>query len=366
MSTERNFGDLSKEQIGISVREVVVAEPHGPCGGVNAAIKFTHQLLDRVANREKVYTFNPVVHNHRVNADFEKKGLKLIEDRDESGDWDWSKVPDNSLVLLSAHGAKPSDTEIAEAKGCIVFDTTCVLVENEHSEVKKAVGDGRHVLLFGKSGHPEPRGTLAQVLPEFITLVSNEDDLRSMEVKPGVHYEFANQTTQSQRDISKLKLLAEDLIELIHVNPNRGGCYATDNRQNAVEDLVLKAREMAGGLNAHAALIVGSGDISNNTANMARIPEEEGVQVRIINGMNEIPWQMFAADSGKTRLLISSGASVPEEHLEEVLAEFEKRGARITYQVPIVVEKETTFPLKATKKLFLLEERYTNWSAPQA
>lgn len=339
-----------QETEGTSVRISTIAMPHGPCSGVDVAIQKTREILEIVGKREPVYTFNPVVHNHRVNRSFKEMGLVVVADRIADDDWDWSKIPDNSILILPAHGSKPSDTEIAIGKGCLVFDMECLLVTKEHEEIKKAVDEGRRIIFFGKEGHPEPRGSLAQVPNETIHFIARPEDLDSLEFDPDYEYEFFNQTTQSLRDIKEARERAQELIPLIHINSKRGGCYATDNRQNAVEALMN---------NHDGLLVVGSGDISNNTRNLAKVGFNLGKPSYIVDDFSEIKWkEWFPTSSGIERLALTSGASVPEGDFQEVVVKIEAVGIKVGYQTAIINERVSQFPIKAQKNLQLLRERY--------
>lgn len=328
----------SKENPLTSIEQIIIAEPHGECGGVIASVNTTFEILDIVAEREPVFTFNPIVHNRRLNDEFAKLGLVLIEDRTEDGDWDFEAIPEDSIVLLPAHGAKPSDTQTLLEKGCVVLDLTCSLVDNEHDQVRKAHEAGREVILFAKKGHPEPRGTMGQIPEDSIHLVSSEADLATLEIDPETTYEFASQTTQSGRETQAVKDLARDIIPLLHIDSNRLGCYATDNRQLAIERLI-------GDEGVDAVVVVGDGKISNNTQNLAGVATDMDIPVFIVSGAEEIDWEEFGPDSGIKKLGITSSASAREYMLDEVLHAFEEKEARISHQRPVARENKTEFPL---------------------
>ncbi len=346
----------SSEYIPISVRRVVIAEPHGPCGGVNAAVRFTDKLLRIVAGRESVYTFNEVVHNHKTNKRFEERGLVMIRDRTLDGERDYSKLPRNSLYLSSAHGYKDSDVQAAIERGCIVFITECPLVKKEKKRAVKAIEKGGEIVYFGKAGHPEPRAVSSVAPPDKFHIVTSQEDLDKLRINPLTNYTFLNQTTMSQKDIRGLKDRAMEIIPLVDVGAKEDGCYATDNRQQAVAALMY---------GADALLVVGSGDISNNTVNLAKVGQYVMKPTYIVNGSDEINWLAFQRNSGIEELVLTSGASCDENDFQEVVAEFEKRGVEVVHQQSLVVENDTEFPIEATRNLILLEERYKNWLSSQ-
>ncbi len=352
----------SPEKRKTSLIKATRLEPHGMCGGVVAAVNFTELLLNKVAGRELVYTFNQVVHNHKINHRFQGKGLSLIVERTSEGEWPYYKVPRNSLALLSAHGHKEEDIAELEARGCIVILTLCPLVKNEWGEVGDATSSGKMVLLFGKPGHPEVRGTMAHAPKGSVVLVSSVEDIEryvaSESFNPHVQHVMANQTTQSIRDVGEVRRRAIELISLIDVNDRRGGCYATDNRQKAAE--VALTRD-----GADALLVVGSGDISNNTYNLAKVALDLKKPSWTVNDASEIDWNWFAAGSGIEHLALTSSASCEEEDFNGVALAVEEKSVEIYYQEPVVKEKKTEFPIPAYEKLPLLDERYRNWSAPQ-
>ncbi len=348
---------LHSPEIGLlSVRRITIAEPHGPCGGVNAAVRFTDRLLRIVTGREYVYTFNEVVHNHKTNKRFEDKGLMVIRDRTADGERDYSKLPRNSLYLSSAHGYDEKDIQSALARSCTPFITECPLVTKEKRRTIKAISGGKQVVYFGREGHPEPRAVSSVAPPDKFHLVTSAKDLEELNVDPAIEYVFLNQTTMSQRDTRGLKATALEMIPLVSVDIKEDGCYATDNRQEAVAALME---------DNDALLVVGSGDISNNTENLAKVSQDVLKPSYIINGVEEIDLSIFQRGSGIEDLVLTSSASCDEEDFLEVVDLFESRGVEIVHQKPLVIENETEFPIPAYQNLPLLEQRYKNWPVPQ-
>ena len=230
----------------IYVPKVVAADPRGACGGVNAANKRLNEIFNRMAElkaagemdeEEVLYIFNPPVHNESVLRRFQERGLLLITGTDKNI-WPWDLVPDGKPVAFPAHGAKPQDWETALAKGCIIFDLSCKLVDNEHRLIRQAIEESRHAMYFAKKDHPEPRGVMGEVPSESITFIYTEEDIyQAFETLPSDQIvEFFNQTTMSTKEIAKYKKIAKELFgDRIFMNLRRLGCYATDNRQEAFE-----------------------------------------------------------------------------------------------------------------------------------
>lgn len=352
---------IYSERERISVEKGMILEPHGMCGGVVAAVKFAEDLLRKVDGREKVYTFNEVVHNHAINSRLEDMGLEVIRERTPEGDWPYDLIPNGSVYLLPAHGHTPRDIEIAESKGLEYFRAVCVLVENEWQEVRQEVSTGRKVLLIGKANHPEPRGTMGQVPAESIIFITSVDDLvayvESSEFDPEAEYAMANQTTISLRDIHKIRQTAIDLIPKLDVHDKRGGCYATDNRQKAAEHFFAND----GG---DALIVVGSGDISNNTFNLAKVAWDRNIPGWLVNNAEELDWSWFCEGSGLKTVGLTSGASVQEDDLLGVVEALRSRGVAIEYQKPVVIERKTEFPIRDYSRISQLDQRYSSRPTP--
>jgi len=322
-----------------SIDSIIIAEPHGYCGGVSPAVARTTEIV-YIANLfgENVYTFNPVIHNRRLNDRWAEMGLITLSQRNEKGDWDYDQVPNGAPVIISAHGAKPQDYEKLAEKDCLVMDTTCALVDNEHNHVSRALESGHEVILFGKEGHAESRGTLGHAPEGKIHFVTSPHEMELLDVDPEKTYELFRQTTLSTRDMRDVNDIAKKRIPNVFFDPKRLGCYATDNRQLAVQTLIEQ------GL-ADALLVVGDGAISNNTKSLAGVGPEMGVPSWIVNHPEEIDWDWFNSFSNIKKLGVTSSASALETTLEAIIQTFEARGINVQFQIPVVKENKTSFPL---------------------
>jgi 4-hydroxy-3-methylbut-2-en-1-yl diphosphate reductase len=326
-----------KETPQTSVSEVVVAEPHGVCRGAESAIDMANLIFTIVDGREPVYTHNPFLHNERMMEEFKRKGLVIIEDRTPHGDWDHTKVPNKALYVIPAHGGTPSDTRILREKECLTMDLTCPLVDAEHNKVKAEVERGKHVLLFGKKNHPEPRGTIGSVPQGSISFVSSKEDLLNLDINPTQKYVWANQTTQSTREIIDLKKLAKERIPDIRIAGRGQGCYATDERQDATVDLAKVVD----------AFLVVTSALSNNGTNLVKRAAEAGIPSYLIQGVTDLRIEeWFPESSDIHKVGITSAASTPENYLDEVITSFEELGVTISHQSRTNTREPNPFTLK--------------------
>lgn len=333
---------LKEEFSPISLKTLRIAEYYGPCGGVNAAIKITDQALKILDGRVPLHTHNPVVHNKRVNGQFEEMGLLVHSERDENGDYDMSVIPDGEPYLVSAHGCTPKDLEILRAKGCVIVDVTCPLVDAEHRKARTAVEKGQNIVLFGaiRKGviHPEPRGVMGEVPKDSITLISSMQDALDLQPEEGKEYVWINQTTQSTREIQENRDIIKEKIPDIRIAGGTQGCYATDHRQDAIVKLASKVQH----------IMVLTSENSNNGTNLIKRSEEEGVPASLIEGADTILWDTwFSENSGVEIAGLSAAASSTQQMVDAVVSECERRGVEVIYEIPDIPEDpETTFKLR--------------------
>lgn len=310
----------------ISPEELVIAEPHGLCRGAEKQISGITRIMDIIGGQDVLHMHNPPLHNKRLLQELEIRGLVIHPERKNGNpwEWDWSGIPDKSPYGFPAHGARPEDYQIAEDKELLTTDGTCMLVVAEHKKVAYEISQGKTVLLFGKEGHPEPRGTMGVAEKGKIIFIANEEDLLNLEIDPNVEYAWANQTTQSTREIMHLKNLARERIPGIRVAGRGQGCYATDDRQEAVVEL---AKEVD-------AFIVVTSEISNNGTNLVKRAEEAGIPAYLIQGGDDLRIrERFGKNSGIRRVGISSAASTMEKFLQEPIAIFEDHGVVVRSQL---------------------------------
>ncbi len=271
--------------------EVVLSLPRGFCAGVVRAVEVVELCLERFG--PPVYVKHQIVHNPYVVASLERKGAITVEDVEA--------IPTGSVVVFSAHGSPPQDFQKAEARGLKVIDATCPLVTRVHNEAKKYHNEGRRVVLVGHRGHQEVRGTMGQTP---MTLVDEQEGTKVPVWDSETPVVVLTQTTLSVDDTR------EAVNEIQRAFPNAVTradiCYATTNRQEAVKEL---AQEV------DIVLVIGSQN-SSNCNRLREVAEAQGVPAFLINGPEDLDPRWVEEVS---RVGITSGASTPEELVDEVI-----------------------------------------------
>lgn len=333
---------LHTELTPLSVTEVLVAGNRGPCGGVNKTIEAVTQVLNIVDGREPVFTNWDIVHNKPIVKRFEEKGLINIKN-------DWEKIPDNSILILSAHGVSPTAYEVAQQKGLHIIDTTCPLVTRVHSLAKKAERDGSHIIYQGMKNHPETEGVLGEIDPENITLIESAEDAKKLTLPGNTEKIIFSQTTLSTDEISDSQEILREKFPDIVIPSKWDICYATDNRQQAVEEMLEKH-------SIDFLLVVGS-STSHNSQELRKKADSRDIMSVLIDEQSQIKRIWFTG--GAKTIGVTSGASVLEEYTEGVLDWFRNEGIEPTYLDQIVDEKNITFKLPQ-KEIDNLSRRWSN------
>lgn len=331
-----------KESAPLSVTEVLVAGNRGPCGGVNMTLEAVSQVLEVVEGREPVYTNWDVVHNKPIVERFEKKGLINIKN-------DWEKIPDHSILILSAHGVPPSAYEIAKQKNLHVIDTTCPLVTRVHALVKRAETEGKHIIYQGKTGHPETLGVMGEIESENISLIEKPEDVDKLNLPKDKEKIIFSQTTLGTDEIKDSQQTLKEKYSNIII-PNRWDiCYATDNRQQATEEMLDK--------NLVDFLLVVGSIHSHNSEELRKKADKKDIPSVLIDDATKIRRIWFMEKVKKVG--VTSGASVLDEYTEGVLDWFRKEGIKPTYLNQVVDEKNITFRLPQTE-IDVLSKRWSN------
>ncbi|PHS66121.1 MAG: 4-hydroxy-3-methylbut-2-enyl diphosphate reductase [Thalassobium sp.] len=279
--------------------QIKLANPRGFCAGVDRAIDIVNRALDLF--EPPIYVRHEVVHNKFVVNGLRERGAIFVDELDE--------VPDNSIVIFSAHGVSQAVRKTAEDRGLRVFDATCPLVTKVHLEVSRYSADGSECILIGHKGHPEVEGTMGQydyAQGGHIYLVEDEDDVAALEVNNPDMLSYVTQTTLSMDDTARV-------IDALRVKfPNIQGprkddiCYATQNRQDAVKNLAADCDLL---------LVVGSPN-SSNSNRLRELGERMGAKAYLIDNAAEIQSQWL--DNVKA-VGITAGASAPEVLVREVV-----------------------------------------------
>lgn len=329
------------EKYKFPVSELRVAGNYGPCGGVNMALSATHQVLDIVRGREPVYTNWDIVNNVLIMQELKKKGLVNVGNN-------FDNVPDNSILLFSAHGVPPRFYEIAREKNLLVIDVTCQLVGRVHTLARNAEAAGKHIVYIGVAGHPETMGVMGEVDPQNITLVQKAADVLAVKLpdKPKVVY---SQTTLLPREVGELEKSLSEKFPEIEIPSRLDVCYAMYNRQAAVEALLKNGR-------IDLLLVVGSRH-SHNSQELRLMGDQAGIPSYSVDGPAEIDIKWFPQDIRKVGL--TAGASVLDRYTRRVINWFRRRntGLLVTFEDQVIPEKQMTFAFKRNG-LDALKERY--------
>ena len=299
--------------------QITLANPRGFCAGVDRAIEIVERALKLFGM--PVYVRHEVVHNKYVVDTLRDKGAVFVNELDE--------VPDNSVVIFSAHGVSKAVREEAVRRNLRVFDAICPLVTKVHMEVGRYQDEGRECVLIGHAGHPEVEGTLGQYRPRngdgAMYLVESVEDVEKMEVKNPEFLAFVTQTTLSVDDTSEVI----DALRLRFpkiVGPKKEDiCYATQNRQDAVKKLTGECDLI---------LVVGSQNSSNSTRLM-EISQKKGVPAYLIDNVTEIQREWL---QNKRNIGVTAGASAPEVLVEEVIEQLQKWGVENVTEAPGIRE----------------------------
>ncbi|MFZ5958958.1 4-hydroxy-3-methylbut-2-enyl diphosphate reductase [Pseudomonas sp. QL9] len=287
--------------------QIKLANPRGFCAGVDRAIEIVNRALDVFG--PPIYVRHEVVHNKFVVENLRNRGAVFVEELDQ--------VPDDTIVIFSAHGVSQAVRKEAENRGLKVFDATCPLVTKVHMEVVRYSRDGDECILIGHEGHPEVEGTMGQydnANGGDIYLVEDEEDVAALEVRNPEALHFVTQTTLSMDDTSKV--IDALRAKFPHIKGPRKNdiCYATQNRQDAVKDLADQC---------DLVLVVGSPN-SSNSNRLRELAERMGTPGYLIDGAEDLKREWF---EGKNRIGITAGASAPEVLVRGVIEQLREWGA---------------------------------------
>ena len=295
--------------------EVLLGSPRGFCAGVVRAIEIVELALERFG--KPVYVRHEIVHNPFVVEDLRQKGAIFVDEIAE--------VPDNQLVIFSAHGVSPAVREEATDRGLQVIDATCPLVTKVHVEALKYSREGYTIILVGHRDHPETIGTSGEV-PDRTIVVETAEEAATVEVPDPDRVAVLTQTTLSMDDTKEVvDALRQRFPNLLARNDI---CYATTNRQLAAKALATEV---------DVVLVIGARN-SSNCNRLREVVQAAGVDAYLVNGPEEVTPQQV---DGAKRIGIVSGASTPESLVEAVIA---KLGPEQVVPVE-VVEEDVTFVL---------------------
>ncbi len=287
---------------------MLLAAPRGYCAGVDRAVIAVEKALDRFG--APVYVRKQIVHNVHVVSELEKRGAIFVDEVDE--------VPEGSHLVFSAHGVSPAVVAAAADRDLQAIDATCPLVTKVHREATRFAGQNKHILLIGHAGHEEVEGTLGHA-PEVTTLVTSPDDVDTIVVPDSVlsgadELIWISQTTLSVDETMDTVRRLRERFPQLQDPPSDDICYATQNRQVAIKKVAQ---------DADLVIVVGSAN-SSNSVRLVEVALEHGAKAAVrVDYASEIQQRWL---DGVTSVGVTSGASVPEVLVQEVLADLADAG----------------------------------------
>jgi 4-hydroxy-3-methylbut-2-enyl diphosphate reductase len=304
--------------------ELLLANPRGFCAGVDRAIEIVERALTLFD--PPIYVRHEVVHNRYVVENLRKKGAVFVEKLDD--------IPDDSIVIFSAHGVPKSVQDAAKQRKLKIFDATCPLVTKVHLEVSRHAKEGREVVLIGHAGHPEVEGTMGQYDSRFggaIYLVESPQDVATLTIKNPQRLSYVTQTTLSMDDtriiIDALRKAFPDIT-----GPRKDDiCYATQNRQDVVKQLAAEC---------DLVLVVGSPN-SSNSNRLKELAKKMGCTSYLIDSADDLNSDWL---KGIQKIGVTAGASAPEVLVEAVLKKLKSLGVTHALEKK-TVEESVVFAL---------------------
>jgi 4-hydroxy-3-methylbut-2-enyl diphosphate reductase len=312
-------------QEGVAVK-IILANPRGFCAGVNMAIESLERALQVYGT--PLYVYHEIVHNRSVVEHFRKRGVVFVDHVDE--------IPAGATVLYSAHGVAPALRAAAAQRRLLAIDATCPLVTKVHLEAVRFAREGYTILLIGHEGHDEVLGTMGEA-PAHIRLVQDVAEVEALDLPQGARVAYLTQTTLSVDDAEVVIAALRRRFPHI-VGPSRDDiCYATQNRQEAVKELVPLA---------DAVIVLGSQN-SSNSRRLAELATAHGKSALLVDSVAEIPPEHFR---GHETVLITAGASAPEEMVQQCVDYLRRRyGAEVESRT--IREEHVSFPLPRELRL---------------
>jgi 4-hydroxy-3-methylbut-2-enyl diphosphate reductase len=295
-------------------KRIVLAAPRGYCAGVDRAVQAVEQALE--LNGAPVYVRKEIVHNKHVVKQLAKRGAIFVEEETE--------VPEGEVVVFSAHGVAPTVHENARIRELRTIDATCPLVTKVHVEARKFAQQGYTIILVGHEHHEEVEGTTGEA-PENIVLVQSADEVDELELDDPDHVAYITQTTLSLDETSGIIERLKEKFPNIVGPKSDDICYATTNRQIAVKEL---ARD------CDLVLVIGSAN-SSNSNRLVEVARECGAESYLIDNSLQVEEEWL---EGVETLGITSGASAPEELVEQLVDFFRVRGTDDISEVRTVDE----------------------------
>jgi 4-hydroxy-3-methylbut-2-en-1-yl diphosphate reductase len=296
-------------------KRVLLAAPRGYCAGVDRAVITVEKALALYG--APVYVRKQIVHNIHVVTSLEAKGAIFVDETDE--------VPEGKTVVFSAHGVSPLVHQEAAARNLKTIDATCPLVTKVHHEVRRFATDDAEILLIGHHGHEEVEGTAGEA-PDKVRIVDGLEGARTIQPTPGKNLIWLSQTTLSVDETMETVAILKERFPDIQAPPSDDICYATQNRQEAIKVIAPQA---------DLVIVVGSQN-SSNSVRLAEVALEYGAKAsHLIDYAEEIQDHWFA---DVETIGVTSGASVPEILVKDVLATLAEHGFRDVQEITAAEE----------------------------
>ena len=296
-------------------KRVLLAAPRGYCAGVDRAVITVEKALALYG--APVYVRKQIVHNVHVVTSLEAKGAIFVDETDQ--------VPEGKTVVFSAHGVSPMVHEEAAARNLKTIDATCPLVTKVHHEVRRFATDDAEILLIGHHGHEEVEGTAGEA-PDKVRIVDGLEGARTIQPTPGKNLIWLSQTTLSVDETMEAVNILKERFPEIQSPPSDDICYATQNRQEAIKEIAPQA---------DLVIVVGSQN-SSNSVRLAEVALEYGAKAsHLIDYAEEIQDHWF---EGVETIGVTSGASVPEILVKDVLATLHEHGYKDVQEVTAAEE----------------------------
>jgi 4-hydroxy-3-methylbut-2-enyl diphosphate reductase len=297
-----------------TVEKLLLAAPRGYCAGVDRAVQTVERALE--IHGAPVYVRKEIVHNKHVVETLRQRGAIFVEEQTE--------VPEGAVCVFSAHGIAPSVRAGALERGLHTIDATCPLVTKVHREAVHFAEAGYTIVLVGHDGHEEVEGTMGEA-PEQMMLVQNEADVDALEVPDPARVAYVTQTTLAVDETTAIVARLRERFPQI-VGPRTDDiCYATTNRQAAVKQMAGRCDLM---------LVIGSRN-SSNSVRLVEVARDCGTEAHLIDNAGEVQEQWL---QGRRVVGISSGASAPENLVEELVELFRARGVQDVSEFDVVRE----------------------------
>ncbi|MDG1050143.1 MAG: 4-hydroxy-3-methylbut-2-enyl diphosphate reductase [Planctomycetota bacterium] len=295
--------------------EVVLANPRGFCAGVDRAIQIVERALE--VHGAPVFVLHEIVHNKHVLERLRDLGARFVSSLDE--------VPEGSVTVFSAHGVSDAVVEKAAERRLEAIDATCPLVTKVHRQAIRYEGQGREVILVGHPGHPEVEGTRGRIKGK-VHVLSTPEEVQALHIEDPEQLAYVTQTTLSVDDTKEVIEALLDRFPTIQGPALKDICYATQNRQTAVKDMI----------GAVDTLIVVGSENSSNSNRLRELGERGGVPAYLVDHPDQVRPEWVA---GAKTVGVTAGASAPEELVQLILTRLDELGVTRTRELD--GEKET-------------------------